>query len=398
MKHFELYRLNVDKRPRTPARCPFYFLDTERNNTVVVTSIIALVIILGLGFWVSERSKEKVNTEAVQKARDGFMSLVNELEADGISDELVQWLEARVRILKWGKHYKNLLEEYDFQGIITVDEYLKINKIDSLDSSKVYAINKPKGGEIFANLFRGRVICGACNEPMTSMVTNKRNKTTGEKYDYRYYYKCENRYCNLNGKSIRAKTIIDTAEVFFEEYLFIKKSNYLVIKSSAERSMKHESARLTSEVSSLKRKLALKKQQYEQTKALILESPELKDYYNLGKLLDEQKELEQRYELIVSQRRLLKNSLITFDEYLKLFEFFPVIFEKLDDMSELDQLLKLFFSNFIIEPIKKDTFKGSKVSYKLNEPWKGFIESNDFVCGAGKETLTPGLFHGKEAL
>lgn len=65
MKHFELYRLNVDKRSRTPARCPFYFLDTERNNTVAVTSIIALVIILGLGFWVSERSKNKANAGAV---------------------------------------------------------------------------------------------------------------------------------------------------------------------------------------------------------------------------------------------------------------------------------------------------------------------------------------------
>lgn len=74
----------------------FYFLDTERNNTVAVTLIIVLVIILGLGFWVSERSKDKANAEAVQKARDGFMSLVNELEFDGISDELVQWLEERV--------------------------------------------------------------------------------------------------------------------------------------------------------------------------------------------------------------------------------------------------------------------------------------------------------------
>ena len=68
--------MNVDKRPRTPARCPFYFLDTERNNTLAVTSIIALVIILGIGFWVSERSKDKANAEAVQKAQDGFMSLV----------------------------------------------------------------------------------------------------------------------------------------------------------------------------------------------------------------------------------------------------------------------------------------------------------------------------------
>lgn len=233
--------------------------------------------------WINEQ------TYTVQK-RAGGPYQSHKWSKDDVSKTLKDPFYAGV--LKWGKHYKNLLEEYDFQSVITVDEYLKINKIDSLDSSKVYAINKPKGGEIFANLFRGRVICGACNESMTSMVTNKRNKTTGEKYDYRYYYKCENRYCNLNGKSIRAKTIIDTAEVFFKEYLFIKKSNYLVIKSSAERSMKHESTRLTSEVSSLKRKLALKKQQYKQTKALILESPELKDYYNLGKLLDEQKELE----------------------------------------------------------------------------------------------------------
>ena len=110
VKHFELYRLNVDKRPRTPARCSFYFLDTERNNTVAVTLIIVLVIILGLGFWVSERSKDKANTEAVQKARDGFMSLVNELEIDGISDELVQWLEARVR-MQTGKSLSVLTDE-----------------------------------------------------------------------------------------------------------------------------------------------------------------------------------------------------------------------------------------------------------------------------------------------
>lgn len=62
------------------------------------TSIIALIIILGLGFWVSERSKDKANAETSQKARDGFISFVNELEVDGISDELVQWLETKIRI------------------------------------------------------------------------------------------------------------------------------------------------------------------------------------------------------------------------------------------------------------------------------------------------------------
>lgn len=72
MKHFELYRLNVDKRPRIPARCPFYLLDTERNNTVAATSIIALVIILGLGFW---RPREVKTRPILKQSRRRGMDL-----------------------------------------------------------------------------------------------------------------------------------------------------------------------------------------------------------------------------------------------------------------------------------------------------------------------------------
>ena len=49
-------------------------------------------------------------------------------------------------------------------------------------------------------------------------------------------------------------------------------------------------------------------------------------------------------------------------------------------------------------PTEKDFRRGSKVTYKLNEPWEGFVKSNDFVPGAGEETLTLDLFLGKEAL
>jgi hypothetical protein len=54
----------------------------------------------------------------------------------------------------------------------------------------------------------------------------------------------------------------------------------------------------------------------------------------------------------------------------------------------MDTLLRSFFSNFTINPIVDGSFKGSSVSYKLNEPWKGFVENDDFVLGAGEETLT----------
>jgi hypothetical protein len=63
-----------------------------------------------------------------------------------------------------------------------------------------------------------------------------------------------------------------------------------------------------------------------------------------------------------------------------------------------DALLRIFFSNFTINAVVKGSFKGSTVAYKLNEPWKGFVDANDFVRGAGTETLTLDLVLGKDAL
>lgn len=48
----------------------------------------------------------------------------------------------------------------------------------------------------------------------------------------------------------------------------------------------------------------------------------------------------------------------------------------------MDALLRIFFYNFTITPANKDFRQGSEVSYKLNEPWNGFVENDDFVCGA----------------
>lgn len=65
-------------------------------------SIVALMIIMGFWYWMSERSKSKTEQEANQKARNDFMSLVDELGVDGISGELVHWLEAKI-LLQTGK-------------------------------------------------------------------------------------------------------------------------------------------------------------------------------------------------------------------------------------------------------------------------------------------------------
>ena len=60
----------------------------------------------------------------------------------------------------------------------------------------------------------------------------------------------------------------------------------------------------------------------------------------------------------------------------------PVILGRIRGMKAMDSLLRTFFSNFTIIPPTDGTFKGSAVSYKLNEPWAGFVNNKNFVSGA----------------
>ncbi len=286
-------------------------------------------------------------------------------------------------VLKWGVNYINLCEEYDFEPMITVDDFLKINKIENLDSPKIIAINRPKGGDIRANLLRGMVYCSCCNKPMTSMLIDK--KRNGEIYESRYYYKCETIDCSMEGKSARAKFVIDEAKQFFESYLFITESNYDKILRLAKKQMREELCRIDSKIASLKTTIVNKRKNYDNAKNLIQNdlSGKLARHYDLDKILDEIESLETEQKRLLDIKNTSSNIMPSFDYYLKLFKSTSVILDKIRDMKQMDKFLRTFFSNFTITPGEGGFRKGSVVSYKLNEPWEGFVNANDFVRGAG---------------
>lgn len=286
-------------------------------------------------------------------------------------------------VLKWGVNYINLCEEYDFEPMITVDDFLKINKIENLDSPKIIAINRPKGGDIRANLLRGMVYCSCCNKPMTSMLIDK--KRNGEIYESRYYYKCETIDCSMEGKSARAKFVIDEAKQFFESYLFITESNYDKILRLAKKQMREELCRIDSKIASLKTTIVNKRKNYDNAKNLIQNdlSGKLARHYDLDKILDEIESLETEQKRLLDIKNTSSNIMPSFDYYLKLFKSTSVILDKIRDMKQMDKFLRTFFSNFTITPGEGGFRKGLVVSYKLNEPWEGFVNANDFVRGAG---------------
>lgn len=282
--------------------------------------------------------------------------------------------------------------------MISPNDFFKINRIDSLKSDKVLAIHRPRTRDTRAKLLNGIVYCSSCGKTLTSMVVDKRDKSTKDITSSRYYYKCETESCPEYGKSARAGLVVNAAQDFFEQYLFVTKRNYAEYVKTAKKEVKRQAKLLDSSISRLKVLVSNKKESYQKTKELVLSDPDLQKHYNLDDYLKEIDALKSEYETAKASRANLGKSVATLEEYLKLFETIPVILGKIRDMETMDTLIRIFFSNFIIHPATKGTFKGATVSYELKEPWKGFVDNGDFVRGAGTGTLTRDLFLGKEAL
>ena len=288
-----------------------------------------------------------------------------------------------VGVHRWGKNLVTLNELYDFEPMLSVDDFLTINKIDSLDSSKILAIKSPKGDGVKANFLRSIIYCGHCNKSLTSMLIDK--KKDDVIIQSRYYYKCETVGCLMEGKSAKAKYIVDTAQSFMSNHFFVTKNNYDIFIKNAKLQIKHSQRKMDSAIAKLKVDVANKERSYERIKKLLEEdeSGTLKAHYDLDHTFKELSQVKERCSKMISIRKDAPNALPTFEEYLKLFKSTSDVLGKIRDMKQMDTLIRIFFSNFTITATEKDFRKGAKVSYKLNEPYAGFVENGDFVLGAG---------------
>jgi DNA invertase Pin-like site-specific DNA recombinase len=327
--------------------------------------------------------REWINSQdyKVQKTR-GSTPVEHKWSKDNVSNLLRDPHYAGVHIL--GQNVVDLIKAHDFMPMITVDEFLKINKISSLKSSKIISIARPKTGDIRANLLRGVVECGHCSDSLTSMIIDKKDKQTKQITESRYYYKCENNECEMFGKSARAKYVIDVARAFFRQYLFITEDNYDEYVKNAKEAIELKTKRMKREIGRVNVEITKSKSTYEESKQVILDSPKLAEHYNLDKQLKAIKQLEKDYQDLLTKRRESKSSIVTYEQYLKLLQSTPVILGKMDNMEAMDALLRIFFSNFTIIATGKDFRQGSKVTYKLKEPWEGFLKDGKFVSGAGE--------------
>ncbi len=282
-------------------------------------------------------------------------------------------------VLRYGKSLAKLEEYYDFEPIVSVEDFFKLNKIKDFNSAKlVSSMMVNKGRDTKANLLRGVVCCGFCDESFTSGLTSKKRK---DGRIYYYNYRCETDGCEFKGKSVRASKVLDYAYRFLDEHVFDTESNYKQFVEDSKGYTAQYAKDLTSKIMSLSRITGLKQNEYDNAKKFILTNPDLKDHYDLDEMSGELNSLRSDLNKAKQQRDGIKESILTYKEYLELFGSVSDKLRKTTDMALIDGVLRIFFSNFTVKQYGKGKEQRCEITHKLKEPWAGFLNDNDFSCG-----------------
>ncbi|MBD3244758.1 MAG: hypothetical protein GF335_02075 [Candidatus Moranbacteria bacterium] len=261
--------------------------------------------------------------------------------------------------------------------MITVKEYLQINKFD--DINKAFKLKKSQRDGIKADLMRGMIKCGECKNPLTAGITTKKLKN--EKLKRYLYYKCESKGCKMQNKSVRARIITNWVYDYFEKHKFKNKSLYEHYLSQ----VKKQTSKKLKELKSLKTTLENHKRKNEKTVTEIKNALNtqfdikkdkilISEYKNdLNKKLSEIEKINLKINKLNKEKEKIKEVGLNYKEFLELFEKLALNLRKIKSMKDLDLIIKTFFSNF--------TIKDKKVAkYKLKSPFDKLIKKDKFIC------------------
>ncbi len=279
-------------------------------------------------------------------------------------------------VLTYGKNTVNLVDAYDFVPMITVSEFMAINKLSSDSKQFTLSRSRRKGDSVKADLMRGMIICGECDELMSAGNTSKQTRDGVVKY---FYYRCDNTECLKKGKSVRAKIVMDYITSFLNMKPFSSQASYDHYTLEMKNVSRHRADTARAELISLQSK----KKKLEDRFAIIKEIlPTETDTRIQANYKDEFKGLESALaaneEEMQKKKRFIEKqgpAILTYSQFIELLENTPRIMAQMANMHELDQVIKKIFSNF--------TIRDKKVTKStLAHPFSGLATAKT-VKGAG---------------
>ncbi|HRN70364.1 MAG TPA: recombinase family protein [Candidatus Woesebacteria bacterium] len=278
------------------------------------------------------------------------------------------------------KKIVNLTEVYDFIPMISVDEFLQINKMKSINKFFKSKFRIKEEGSVKADLLRGKIICGYCNVPMISAITHKNLKNRTAHY---YNYRCDTERCKTPNRGLRAHIVVNYCINYLRKHRFNSKPAYNHYVKEMERVIKDQTETLETKKRVLIKARIDTDDKIGKIKGLLLNETDIqvKDTFkaDLKTEQDNIKSINKELEQIKEEQKKQKQAILSYEKFLELFNDLPNIIIKTKSLKEKDYLLGKIFLNCIV--------KGKKVlSCGLNPPFDRFAESTKISSSRGGET------------
>lgn len=294
-------------------------------------------------------------------------------------------------ILVYGDSHADLGDFYDFTPAVSASDFLRINNVGSFDENGVFVLAQKSLSskeKTRADLWRGLVRCSICKSNMHSGITTKKDKSTGKTIKEYYYYKCPNKHCPNHSKNFRPRYILKFMQEFFTEHInaFQDENLHKEYSRQFEETLIERRRELQLDLKSVNSKITYAEKHRNEIKDFIIKpsNEAMAKYYqeDLEQAEKDIKRLREEKEQLKHERDRLLDSKKTYVEYLELMQKIPDLLRSELDMATLDEIGRIFFSNFSITEDKSNTKQRYKVEYKLKEPWDRLFKIDVVNCGA----------------
>jgi len=263
----------------------------------------------------------------------------------------------------YGKRPIDLTEIYNFVPVISVADFLKLNKLDPKSDWYVLTRSYKRGDKVKVNLLRQKVFCHKCGEAKTGGLTSKVLKAGKTHY---YYFRCDTDDCPEKDKSTRASVIQKFVQDYIKRRPFSNPEAYKSYKEELRIQLKLKTDDLTSKLAQKRSELTKAKQRIKEVKeTMAVETDKVyKDIQKEDLVANETKiqRLDTEIGELDTKLKDIKGAEMTYSSFLELFDYMAKTIDKKQSMEELDAKIQKVFLNFTVSRKKVE-------EYTLCEPF-----------------------------
>lgn len=341
-------------------------------------------------YLVQNLLKERISGMTLEKVAESFN--LRRLEAGKRSSKILPKLRKQevakliakpvyAGVVSYGRNKEvvDLTTIYEFQPMITPEEYLSINK--KATDKKVKSIFKHLyKSNRKAHLLNGCVYCYQCNQPMICGITARKSKSGVKNY---YYFRCDQKGCPNLHVGTRAKVIIDYVCDYLKNNFKPSRNSWLNYQIEAKKDYEELRKQLFSDLSILTReKIQLTKRQnnikeeildlQNRTGVEYLKQSYEKDFRDVeNKLRDLEVKITDLQAKTTHKLKILDQK-----DFLEQMQNLHIFIRQTSNMQVLDQVIRKIFLNFTVT--SKNVDKST-----LNSPFIEMFETKVSSCAEG---------------